>query len=154
MKISTKGRYALRLMLDLATHNTGEPVSIRDIAGRQQISEKYLEQIIATLNKAGFVRSIRGAQGGYVLKKAPKEYTVGMILRQTEGDLSPVACVGDDGMECDRREKCVTVKIYEKINDAVNGVVDNITLADLLEWQAGIQDEEQSVGQEKNEQRE
>ena len=135
MKISTKGRYALRLMLDLATYNTGEPVSIKDIAKRQQISEKYLEQIIALLNKAGFVRSIRGAQGGYMLKKEPKDYTVGMILRQTEGDLAPVSCVGDEGMECDRRAECVTVRIYEKINDAINGVVDSITLADLLEWQ-------------------
>ena len=136
MKISTKGRYALRLMLDLATYNTGEPVSIKDSAKRQQISEKYLEQIIALLNKAGFVRSIRGAQGGYMLKKEPKDYTVGMILRQTEGDLAPVSCVGDEGMECDRRAECVTVRIYEKINDAINGVVDSITLADLLEWQA------------------
>lgn len=136
MKISTKGRYALRLMLDLATYNTGEPVSIKDIAKRQQISEKYLEQIIAVLNKAGFVRSIRGAQGGYMLEKEPKDYTVGMILRQTEGDLAPVACVGEEGMECDRKAECVTVRIYEMINDAVNGVVDHITLADLLEWQA------------------
>lgn len=136
MKISTKGRYALRLMLDLATYNTGEPVSIKDIAKRQQISEKYLEQIIAVLNKAGFVRSVRGAQGGYVLKKDPKEYTVGMILRQTEGDLSPVSCIGDEGTPCERKETCVTVRIYEKINDAVNGVVDHITLSDLLEWQS------------------
>lgn len=136
MKISTKGRYALRLMLDLATYNTGEPVSIKDIAKRQQISEKYLEQIIAVLNKAGFVRSVRGAQGGYVLKKDPKEYTVGMILRQTEGDLSPVSCIGDEGTPCERRGTCVTVRIYEKINDAVNGVVDHITLSDLLEWQS------------------
>lgn len=136
MKISTKGRYALRLMLDLATYNTGEPVSIKDIAKRQQISEKYLEQIIAVLNKAGFVRSVRGAQGGYVLKKDPKEYTVGMILRQTEGDLSPVSCIGDEGTPCERKGTCVTVRIYEKINDAVNGVVDHITLSDLLEWQS------------------
>lgn len=136
MKISTKGRYALRLMLDLATYNTGEPVSIKDIAKRQQISEKYLEQIIAVLNKAGFVRSVRGAQGGYVLKKDPKEYTVGMILRQTEGDLSPVSCIGDEGTPCERKGICVTVRIYEKINDAVNGVVDHITLSDLLEWQS------------------
>lgn len=136
MKISTKGRYALRLMLDLATYNTGEPVSIKDIAKRQQISEKYLEQIIAVLNKAGFVRSVRGAQGGYVLKKDPKEYTVGMILRQTEGDLSPVSCIGDEGTPCERKGTRVTVRIYEKINDAVNGVVDHITLSDLLEWQS------------------
>lgn len=135
MKISTKGRYALRLMLDLATYNTGAPSSIKDIAKRQQISEKYLEQIISILNKAGYVRSIRGAQGGYLLKKDPKEYTVGMILRLTEGDLAPVSCVGEEGAECDRRAQCVTVKIWEKMNEAINEVVDNITLADLVEWQ-------------------
>lgn len=135
MKISTKGRYALRLMLDLAIYNTGQPVSIKDVARRQQISEKYLEQIISVLNKAGYVRSIRGAQGGYLLKKEPKEYTVGMILRLTEGDLAPVSCVGEESSECDRREACVTVRIWEQINDAVNNVVDNITLADLVEWQ-------------------
>ncbi|MBP3420888.1 MAG: Rrf2 family transcriptional regulator [Lachnospiraceae bacterium] len=135
MKISTKGRYALRLMLDLATYSTDGPVSVRDIAGRQLISEKYLEQIIAVLNRAGYVRSIRGAQGGYVLTKKLEEYTVGMILRQTEGDLAPVSCVGDDGVICDRKAECVTVRIYEKINDAVKGVVDSITLADLLAWQ-------------------
>ena len=134
MKISTKGRYALRLMLDLAIYNTGEPVSIKDIAGRQQISEKYLEQIISILNKASFVRSIRGAQGGYMLTRDPKEYTVGMILRLTEGDLAPVSCVGKDYVGCGRRDSCVTVRIWERINDAVNGVVDSITLADMLEW--------------------
>lgn len=136
MKISTKGRYALRLMLDLAIYNTGEPISIKDIAKRQQISEKYLEQIISVLNKAGYVRSIRGAQGGYLLKKEPKEYTVGMILRLTEGDLAPVSCVGEESAGCDRRDSCVTVRIWEQINDAVNSVVDNINLADLVEWQA------------------
>ena len=134
MKISTKGRYALRLLLDLAVYNTGEPISLKDVARRQQISEKYLEQIISLLNKAGFVRSIRGAQGGYMLAKAPSEYTVGMILRLTEGDLAPVNCVGKEGMECERREGCVTVRVWEKLNDAVNQVVDGITLADLVEW--------------------
>lgn len=136
MKISTKGRYALRLMLDLATCQTGEPVSLKDVAKRQGISDKYLEQIISVLNKAGYVRSIRGAQGGYVLKKSPTECTVGMILRLTEGGLSPVSCVGEDAVECGRKAECVTVRIWEKINDAVNDVVDNITLADLIEWQA------------------
>ena len=87
MKISTKGRYALRLMLDLAIHNTGEPVRIKDIAARQEISDKYLEQIISSLNRAGYVKSIRGPQGGYRLTKAPEQYTVGMILRLTEGSL-------------------------------------------------------------------
>ena len=102
MKISTKGRYAVRLMLDLAMHNTGEAVSIKDISKRQGVSDKYLEQIISVLNKAGYVRSIRGAQGGYMLKKDPKDYTVGMILRLTEGSLAPVSCVDDDDMVCER----------------------------------------------------
>lgn len=135
MRISTKGRYALRLMLDLATYNTGEPVSIKDIAKRQDVSEKYLEQIIAILNKAGYVRSIRGAKGGYMLKKAPEDYTVGMILRLTEGDLAPVECVASEENNCERKEGCVTVRIWEKLYEAICGVVDNITLADLLDWQ-------------------
>ena len=141
MKISTKGRYALRLMLDLATYNTGKPVSLKDCAARQQISDKYLEQIISVLNKAGFVRSIRGAQGGYMLSKEPREYTVGMILRLTEGDLSPVSCIGEDNSVCDRKDGCVTVRVWKKINDAINGVVDSITLADLLDWQAEQSDQ-------------
>lgn len=135
MKISTKGRYAIRLMLDLANDTTGKPVSLNDVAARQQISEKYLEQIISVLNKAGYVRSIRGPQGGYLLVKKPEEYTVGMILRTTEGDLAPVSCVGSGAVECDRADGCVTVRIWQKINDAVDNVVDNITLADLVNWQ-------------------
>ena len=135
MKISTKGRYAIRLMLDLACDLSGKPVSLNDIAARQQISEKYLEQIISVLNKAGYVRSIRGPQGGYLLVREPKEYTVGMILRATEGDLAPVSCVGNSAVECDRADSCVTVRIWQKINDAVDNVVDNITLADLVDWQ-------------------
>lgn len=134
MKISTKGRYALRLMLDLAVYNTGEPISLKDVAKRQNISEKYMEQIISVLNKAGYVRGIRGAQGGYILSHPPKEYTVGMILRLTEGELAPVACVGNNPMECDRKENCVTVRVWEKIYDAVAGVVDHITLQDLADW--------------------
>lgn len=90
MRISTKGRYSMRLMLDLAENNTGQPVSLRDISARQGISEKYLEQIIAALNRGGCVRSVRGAQGGYLLSRKPEAYTVGEILRVTEGDLSPV----------------------------------------------------------------
>ncbi len=135
MKISTKGRYAIRLMLDLASDTSGKPVSLNDIASRQQISEKYLEQIISVLNKAGYVKSIRGPQGGYQLVKKPEEYTVGMILRTTEGDLAPVSCVGSGAVECDRADGCVTVRIWQKINDAVDNVVDNITLEDLVDWQ-------------------
>lgn len=130
MKISTKGRYALHLMLDLAMHDTGEPVSLKDIAKRQGISDKYLEQIISGLNKANFVKSIRGAQGGYILTRRPEEYTVGMILRLMEGSLAPVACVEEDN-PCDRMESCAMILVWKKINDAINDVVDHITLADL-----------------------
>ena len=101
MRVSTRGRYALRLMLDLAMNNTGEPVRLKDVAKRQEISEKYLEQIISILNKAGFVKSVRGPAGGYSLKRKPEEYTVGMILRLTEGSLAPVDCV-EDGTDCGR----------------------------------------------------
>lgn len=131
MKISTKGRYALRMMLDLATYNTGEPVSLKDIAKRQDISEKYLEQIISVLNKAGYVRSVRGAQGGYILRRDPAEYTVGDILRLTEGSLVPVACMDDDADPCERRSSCATIYVWEKLSKAISDVVDNITLADL-----------------------
>lgn len=136
MKISTKGRYALRLMLDIAINGSEKPVSVKDIAGRQKISDKYLEQIISVLNGAGFVRSIRGPQGGYLLKMKPEEYTVGMILRLTEGSLAPVMCVEEDGeMLCDRKNGCVTFKIWDRMNKAINDVVDNITLYDLMEWE-------------------
>ena len=135
MKISTKGRYALRLMIDLAMNSVGEPVSLKDVAKRQGISEKYLEQIISVLNRAGYVKSIRGAQGGYLLRRAPEEYTVGMIRRWTEGSLAPVTCVEDGDFPCERQENCVTVILWKKINDAINSVVDSITLQDLVDWQ-------------------
>ena len=134
MKISSKGRYALRLMLDIAQHDNGTPIRIKDISLRQEISDKYLEQIISILNKAGYVRSIRGPQGGYLLTRQPEEYTVGMILRLTEGSLAPVACLESDVNTCDRSENCVTLRVWEKLRDAIDGVVDHITLADLLEW--------------------
>lgn len=136
MKISTKGRYALRLMIDLAENSSGNPVSLKDVAKRQGISDKYLEQIISVLNKAGYVRSVRGAQGGYLLKSDPETYTVGMILRQTKGSLAPVSCIEDDEIICDRQEQCVTSIVYKKINDAISNVVDNITLQDLVDWQS------------------
>lgn len=133
MKISTKGRYALRLMVDLALNETGDPIRLKDIASRQDISEKYLEQIIAMLNKAGYVQSIRGAKGGYILTNKPEEYTVGMILRLIEGSLTPVDCV-DQGNDCTRSTKCVTAKVWKKIAEAISEVVDNITLQDLMDW--------------------
>lgn len=134
MKISTKGRYALRLMLDMALNNTGNPIRIKDIAARQNISDKYLEQIVSVLNKAGFVKSIRGPQGGYKLTKRPEQYTVAMILRLTEGSLAPVSCLDDEVNMCDRQEECVTLILWRKLDDAIKSVIDNVTLADLLEW--------------------
>lgn len=140
MKISTKGRYALRLMLDLALNNTGEPVRIKDIAARQEISDKYLEQIISVLNKAGYVKSIRGPQGGYRLAREPEKYTVGMILRLTEGSLAPVPCLEEDVNTCARQESCVTLRLWQSLDEAISGVVDKVTLADLVEWQNQILD--------------
>ena len=134
MRISTKGRYALSLMLDLALHNTGMPVRIKEIASRQEISDKYLEQIVAVLNKAGYVRSVRGPQGGYLLTRKPEEYTVGMILRLTEGSLAPVECLDSQAGACEKSDDCVTVLVYRKMNEAVNEVIDHITLADLMGW--------------------
>ena len=134
MKISTRGRYALRLMLDLAMNGENNVVRIKDIAERQQISDKYLEQIISVLNKAGYVRSTRGPQGGYSLRKAPEEYTVGDILRLTEGSLAPVACVEEEG-SCEREGDCVTVEVWKRLNQAISDVVDHITLADLVALQ-------------------
>ncbi len=131
MKISTKGRYALRLMLDLAMNDTGEFISIKSVADRQDISGKYLEQIISILSRSGFVKSVRGPQGGYKLAKAPSEYTVGMILRLTEGSLAPVACLEDDVNQCIRASFCPTLVVWKRLNEAINDVVDNITLEDL-----------------------
>lgn len=135
MKISTKGRYALRLMLDMASHSNGDLVRIKDISARQDISDKYLEQIVSALNKAGLVKSIRGPQGGYHLTRSPEQYTVGMILRVTEGSLAPVSCLDDGVNECERQGECVTLLLWKKLDEAINGVVDNVTLADLMEWQ-------------------
>lgn len=138
MKISTKGRYALRLMIDLALNDDGNPIRIKDIAERQGISDKYLEQIISVLNKAGYVRSVRGPQGGYTLKRKPEDYTVGMILRLTEGSLAPVACVEEDEANCERQNGCVTYILWKKISDAISEVVDTVTLKDLVDWQNNI----------------
>ena len=140
MKISTKGRYALRLMLDLAMDTSGEPVRIKDVAERQGISVKYLEQIVSILAKAGYVRSIRGPQGGYRLAKEPEEYTVGMILRLTEGSLTPVDCAEAEPGTCSREDTCVTRKLWKELDEAIRSVVDKYTLEDLVQWQHGMDD--------------
>ena len=131
MKISTKGRYALRLMLDLAIHSEGSAVPLRDVAQRQDISDKYLEQIVTQLSRAGLVRSVRGAGGGYLLTRTPEGYTVGEILRVLEGSLAPVSCADGVGC-CERADRCVTVEVWREIQAAVDGVVDHLTLADLV----------------------
>ncbi len=131
MKISTKGRYALRLMIDLAQHNAGEYIPLKDISVRQQISAKYLEQIVVQLARAGFVKSTRGAQGGYQLAKMPSEYTVGDILRITEGSLAPVACLEHNPIDCERAEDCVTLDFWRGLYDVINKYVDGTTLEDL-----------------------
>ena len=141
MRISTKGRYALRLMVDLARNSGAGPVSLKDIARRQVISDKYLEQIISVLNRAGYVRSLRGAQGGYFLQRPPEEYTVGMILRLTEGSLAPAPCVDEGTAPCGRQEGCAAAVLWKKISDAVSSVVDQVTLQDLMTWQNGIDSE-------------
>lgn len=135
MKISTKGRYALRLMLDLALNDSEKPIRIKEIASRQGISDKYLEQIISILNKAQYVRSVRGPQGGYLLTKKPEEYTVGMILRLTEGSMAPVDCIDEEIGVCTRSDHCATSIVWKKLNDAIRDVIDHITLADLVDWQ-------------------
>lgn len=135
MKISTKGRYALRLMIDLAQHNTGEYITLKEISERQEISVKYLEQIISQLCKAGFVKSVRGPQGGYKLDKEPKDYTVGSVLRITEGNLAPVQCLEDDPNRCARCAICVTVNFWNGLYDIINRYVDSFTLQDLLDKQ-------------------
>ena len=139
MKISTKGRYALRLMLDLALENN-QVVKLKDVAERQAISVKYLEQIISVLQKCGYVTSMRGPGGGYKLSKKPEDYTVGMILRRIEGSLAPVACLDDEVNTCDRQETCATLKLWQMLDEAIKGVVDRVTLADLVEWQTEMID--------------
>lgn len=135
MKISTKGRYALRLMLDLAMNDNGQNIKIKDIAARQMLSDKYLEQIITMLSRAGYVKSVRGAQGGYRLTKRPEQYTVGMILRLTEGSLAPVACLEDEENECSRADCCATLELYKRLDEAIRSVIDNMTLQDLADLQ-------------------
>ncbi len=135
MKISTKGRYALRVMIDLAQHNTGEYISLKDIAQRQEVSMKYLEMIMALLNNAGFVISARGKHGGYKLRKTPREYTVGSILKLAEGSLAPVACLECEKNLCARAAQCLTLPFWEKLNTIVDDYIESVTLEDLIKQQ-------------------
>ena len=135
MKISTKGQYALRMMLDLAMHNSGEYITIKSIAMRQSLPEKYLEQIMTVLSRASYVKSIRGSKGGYRLADDARKYTVGMILRTIEGSLAPVACLAEDMDPNSQNANSVTYQVWEELNDAINNVVDRITLEELVQRQ-------------------
>lgn len=135
MKISTKGRYALRMLLDLAERQNEGFIALKDIAARQNISKKYLEQIVPILNKSYILNTNRGYQGGYKLAKAPSKYTVGEILRLTEGSLSPVSCLDHDPIECERSADCITLPIWQGLKKAICDYLDGITLQDILDMQ-------------------
>lgn len=133
MKISTKGRYALRLMLDLAENQTNGFVALKDIAERQGISKKYLEQIVPLLNKSGVLKTTRGYQGGYMLAKKPEEYTVGDILRITEGSLAPVACLDDAVNMCEKADSCMTLPVWKGLDKVIQEYLDSITLQSVID---------------------
>lgn len=135
MKLSTRGRYGLKAMFDLALNYGDGPISLTSIAERQAISVNYLEQLISPLRKAGLVESVRGAQGGYMLAKGPTEITVGVILTTLEGPLAPTDCVVMDTEEdvCDHSRYCVTKVIYEKIYESITSVVNSITLQHMID---------------------
>ena len=133
MKISTKGRYALRMLIDLAEHKESGYISLKDIAKRQQISKKYLEQIIPIFNHTGMLLTNRGAQGGYKLARTPDKYTVAEILRLTEGSIAPVACLDQEPNECERSAECVTLPIWQGLYDVITEYLEGITLQDILD---------------------
>lgn len=134
MKLSTKGRYGLKAMFELALHYGEGPIPLKNIAEVQEISEHYLEQLIAVLKKNGLVSSVRGAQGGYMLIDSPRRIKVGDVIRALEGDLAPVDCINDSGgSKCSKESRCVTRMVWEKINESINSVIDNITLEDMIE---------------------
>jgi len=131
--ISTKGRYALRVMADLAQHQGEGYLALKEIAGRQQISEKYLESVLKGLVRQKMLVGVRGKGGGYRLTRPPEEYTVGSILRMTEGELAPVACLESDAEPCPRRGECATLPMWRRLNSLIQDFFDGITLADLIE---------------------
>ena len=133
MKISTKGRYSLRMLLDLAMNGNGGYVSLKEIAQRQNISKKYLEQIVPLLSKSGLLKTNRGYQGGYMLSKKPNEYTVGEVLRLTEGSLEPVSCLDNVPNECVRSNECITLCVWQGLYDVMTNYLDSITLQDIID---------------------
>lgn len=139
MRLSTRGRYGLRAMFDLAMNQSQGPIPLNEIAGRQNISESYLEQLFASMRKEGLVKSVRGAHGGYLLGASPDEIYIGQILRTLEGNIAPADCVReDDDAQCSDADACVTRIVWEKIRDSINQVVDSITLEDMIREQMMI----------------
>lgn len=133
LKLSTKGRYGLRALIDLALADENEPVSISSISARQEISERYLEQLMAMLRKAGLVKSIRGAGGGYVLAKPSAMISVGDVLRALEGNIEPVDCDGfSEKTDCESADSCIAKYVWQKINDSINQTVDKIMISELI----------------------
>ena len=137
MKISTKGRYGLRVMLDLAVYGENNYVSLTEVAKRQKVSLKYLESIISSLKNGGLVLSTRGKSGGYKLAKAPAEYTVGEILKAAEGNLAPVSCLGE-GADCPHADQCLSLPVWEGLDKIIDEYLENITLEQVLTKKVGI----------------
>jgi len=135
VKISTKGRYALRMLLDLAEREDGGYVALKDIAERQNISKKYLEQIIPILHNSGILKTNRGSQGGYKLARTPDQCTVGEVLRLTEGSLAPVACLEFAPVECERGKACATLPVWQELYRRIAEYLDSVTLQDILDQQ-------------------
>jgi len=133
VKISTKGRYSLRMLLDLAEHKNDGFVSLKDISERQGISKKYLEQIVTLLNRPGILRTNRGNKGGYMLAKEPDKYTVGQILRITEGGLYPVSCLADEPNQCEQKGYCKTLWVWQGLEKMINKYLDGITIQDIVD---------------------
>lgn len=145
MKISTKGRYALRVMLDLAIHNTGEYIPLKEISQRQNITVKYLEQIIPHLKKAGYLKSTRGNSGGYRLAREPEGYVIGDILRAVEGNLAPVSCLEDERNLCEMSDTCPTLEFWKGLERAISDYVDGVTLQDLLDQRHNLAGNDYSI---------
>ena len=139
MLVSTKGRYALRIMLDLAQCSGGESVVLMDVAKRQGISEKYLESIVSSLTRAGLLTGQRGRGGGYRLSRTPEEYSIGEILRATEGPLVPVSCLKTKENECDRSAECLTLPLWKELDRRMSDYLDRVTLAALLRGDVAAQ---------------
>ena len=137
MIVSTKGRYALRVMIDLAEHRSEKYVPLKEVAARQEISEKYLENILKVLVQNGFLEGLRGKGGGYRLTRSINQYSVGKILRLTEGSLAPVTCLEGAENTCPRAGQCHTLPMWEKLDSLINGYLDSVSLADLLKQTDG-----------------